>query len=320
MASPLTVAPSGNVTFLGFPLELESEGLGADVAILGLPYGDPYGLDEVSNDQGRAPAAVRRASARAMRGLERWDFDLGGTLLDGQDVRLVDCGDVPGDARELGRHYQSAEHLAGNLLAAGVLPIIIGGDHGVPIPVLRAYEEHGPITLIQVDAHLDWRDEVNGVREGYSSPMRRASEMAHVAEIFQFGLRSSGSARAEDVAAALDYGAHLVPDSELQQVGMAALLERIPDGGRYYLTIDADGLDPAVMPAVAARTPGGLSFDQMRTLIHGLVAKGRVVGMDIVEITPRRDLNDISAITAARLIVNLIGMAVRGGYFGGAGG
>ena len=105
------------------------------------------------------------------------------------------------------------------------------------------------------------------------------------------------------------------PDIELQTVGMDAVLDRIPDGGNYYLTIDADGMDPTIMPAVAGPAPGGVTYPQMRTLIHGLVAKGRVVGMDIVEITPKRDLNGISAITAGRLMCNLIGMAVRAGYF-----
>ena len=87
------------------------------------------------------------------------------------------------------------------------------------------------------------------------------------------------------------------------------------DGRRYYLTIDADGVDPVIMPAVAGPAPGGVTYAQMRTLIHGLVKKGRVAGMDIVEITPRRDLNGITSITAGRFIINLIGMAVRAGYF-----
>jgi agmatinase len=96
---------------------------------------------------------------------------------------------------------------------------------------------------------------------------------------------------------------------------MAAVLARIPDGGRYYLTIDADGLDPSVMPAVAGPVAGGLLFHQVRELIHGLVAKGRLVGMDICEITPKRDLDGISSLTAGQLILNYIGAATRAGYF-----
>jgi len=96
---------------------------------------------------------------------------------------------------------------------------------------------------------------------------------------------------------------------------MQSVLDRIPDGGNYYLTIDADGLDPAIMPGVAGPALGGVTYVQMRKLIHGLVKKGKVVGMDIVEITPSMDVNNISCITAGRLIVNLIGAAVRADYF-----
>ena len=96
---------------------------------------------------------------------------------------------------------------------------------------------------------------------------------------------------------------------------MKAVLDLIPDEGNYYLTIDADGVDPTIMPAVAGPAPGGVNYSQMRTLIQGLVKKGNVVGMDIVEITPNRDINGITAITAGRFICNLIGSAVRAGYF-----
>ena len=316
MSDPLTVAPrQGFKSFLDFPLALDLDALDAQVAILGIPYGDPYSIDEVTNDQTNAPTAVRQASDRISTGPAQWDFDLGGTLLDGTDVRVVDCGDVPGDARELDGHYRRAEAAVRKILAGGALPIVIGGDHGVPIPVFRAFEGRGPITLVHIDAHLDWRDEVNGAREGYSSPIRRASEMAHIDRIFQVGLRSQGSARAEEVDAALSYGAEIVTAFELHDAGMDAFLARIPDGGTYYLTIDADGMDPAVMPAVAAPAPGGVTYHQACKLIHGLVGKGRVAGMDIVEITPKRDVNDISSITAGRLILNLIGAAVRAGYF-----
>jgi len=139
--------------------------------------------------------------------------------------------------------------------------------------------------------------------------------MDHINDIYQIGLRAAGSARPEEVDAALKYGAHLITDIELQEIGMKSVLDRIPDGGQYYLTIDADGVDPTIMPAVAGPAPGGVNYPQMRTLIQGLVNKGKVVGMDIVEITPSRDLNGITAVTAGRFICNLIGTAVRAGYF-----
>jgi agmatinase len=316
MAHPLIVAPAvGHQTFLYSRLVETLDALTADIAFLGIPYGNPYNYHATVNDQANAPAALRRASDRLIRSIERYDFDLGGPLYDGQAIDVVDCGDVRPELGDTKAHLQRAEQVVRRILAAGALPIVLGGDHGIPIPVLRAFEGQGPITLVQIDQHIDWRDEVNGVREGLSSPIRRASEMPHIGEIFQIGLRATGSARSEEVAAAQAYGAHLITAYELHDVGMDAILARIPDGGRYYLTVDLDGMDPSIAPAVEAPCPGGVTFHQARKLIHGLVKKGRVVGMDVVEITPSTDVNQITCITAGRLIVNLIGAAVRAGYF-----
>ena len=316
MTKHLTVPPKKAYhSFFDAPIVTDFNELEADIGIIGIPFSDPYSMEEVTNDQTNAPTAIRRVWQRALRGLDRYDFDVGGIVFDPDVTKVVDCGDIPGNPREMTQHYRDAEKAIKIMADKNILPIILGGDHGIPVPVLKGLKEKGPITLIQIDAHLDWRDHVNGAREGYSSPIRRASEMDHVNEIFQIGLRSAGSARQEEVDAALAYGAHLIPDIELQDVGMKAVLERIPSGGNYYLTVDADGMDPSVMPAVNGPAAGGVTFPQIRTLIHGLVDKGRVVGMDIVEIQPSKDVNNISSITAGRIICNLIGKAVRAGYF-----
>jgi agmatinase len=312
----LTTAPlHGQTTFLFSQLVSNLEHLNAHIAFLGIPFGSPYTVAEVSNDQSTMPAAMRQATDRMVRSLERYDFDLGGPLYAGKPIRAVDCGDVRADVHDLKAQVARAEQVVRRIVGSGAMPIVLGGDHAVTIPVLRAFEGRGPITLIQIDQHLDWRDEVNGIQDGLSSPMRRASEMEHIDQIFQIGLSATGSARQEEVEAARAWGAHLIPAHELHEVGMDAVLRLIPDGGRYYLTVDMDGMDCAIAPAVAAPMPGGVTFVQARRLVHGLVAKGRVVGMDVVEITPRTDINQITCITAGRLIVNLIGAAVRAGYF-----
>lgn len=309
----LTTPPDrGPATFLysepDFLLRLDR----ADIAFLGIPYGSGYSFVP---DQARAPAALRAATSRILRAKERYDFDLGGTLYADLPVRAVDCGDVRANVADPRSHVDRAEQAVRRILASGAMPIVFGGDHAIPIPVLRAFEGDD-ITLIQIDQHIDWRDDVNGVRDGLSSPIRRASEMPHVGQIFQIGLRATGSARPEEVAAAQAYGANLITAYELHDAGVDAILARIPDHGRYYVTIDMDGMDPSCAPAVAAPCPGGVSFIQARALLRGLVRKGRIVGMDIVEITPRTDVNQITCITAGRLIVNLLGAAARAGHFG----
>jgi agmatinase len=316
MSLPLTVPPrSGHQSFLYSPVATDLDVLEADIAFLGIPHGSAYEPHAISNDQIKAPDAVRAVTDRICRSLERYDFDVGGPIYDGRAVKAVDVGNVPFDINDRGSHYQRAEEAVRKILAAGAMPITIGGDHGIPIPILRAFEGRGPITLIQVDAHIDWRDHVNGVCDGLSSPIRRASEMDHIGDIFQIGIRSQGSGRPEEFEAAQAYGANIIPAFEVHDNGIDAVLAKIPDGEQYYITIDADGLDPSVMPAVEGPAPGGLTFHQVRRLIHGLVRKGRVLGMDIVEITPSADVNNITSITAGRLIVNLIGAAVRADYF-----
>ena len=316
MPKTLTNPPKrGFQSFHDFPIVNDLDNFKADIAIIGIPFGDPYSMGEASNDQSNAPTHIRRFCERALRGLDRFDFDIGGKLLNDQDIKVVDCGDVIGEAKDVSGNHLRSEQAVRKILNAGALPIILGGDHAIPIPVFRALENRGPITLIQVDAHIDWRDTFHGVTQGLSSVIRRASEMDHINEIYQIGLRSAGSARPEEVEAALNYGANLISDMELQDVGMQEILDRIPDKQNYYLTIDADGVDPTIMPAVAGPAPGGVNYSQMRKLIQGLVKKGKVLGMDIVEITPSKDINGISAITAGRFICNLIGSAVRAGYF-----
>lgn len=318
MSSHLTVPPKClPQTMFGAPLVLDLDTLKADIAVLGIPFGSAYEPDQISNDQSFAPDAIRSWSKRAHRSDDRYDFDIGGTLFDGRDIKLVDVGNVVLDIHSPKTHLEKAEAAVRKILAAGAMPITLGGDHGIVIPIFRALEDQGPVTLIHVDAHLDWRDDVNGVRDGLSSPIRRASEMAHFGEIFQIGIRSQGSARPEEYEAAKAYGAHIIPASEVLDGGIDAVIDKIPSGGRYYISIDADGVDPTVMPAVRGPAPGGPVFHHIRKLIHGLVKKGRVLGMDIVEITPATDLHGITSIVAGRFIINLIGAAVRANYFGG---
>lgn len=311
------VPPTGHGTLLYSELVTDLENLKADIAVLGMPFGSPYGPKSFNNDQTNAPQAIRAVTDRIVRAPDHYDFDIDGPMLQGRkDIRFVDCGNVMPDLARPGDHYRRCETAVRRILKAGALPIVLGGDHGITTPVLRAYDSLAPVTIVHIDAHLDWRDEVNGVRDGLSSPIRRASEMAHVDRIFQIGLRAQGSARPEEYEAAKAYGAEIVTAYELHDLGMDTVLSRIPDGGNYYLTIDADGLDPTIMPAVDGPAPGGVSFLQARKLIHGLVKKGRVVGMDIVEIQPGKDnASKLTCVTAGRLILNLIGASIRAGYF-----
>jgi agmatinase len=317
----LTESPNKSpCTFLDFPLVTDLDNLQADIAILGIPFGMPYESQAMANDQSRAPDRIRQFTNAADIYYSRnhYDWDLRGSLLDGRNIEVVDCGNVTADRHDHQQHYVRAEEAARKIFARDTTLITLGGDHGVPIPVLRALEVlDTSVTLIHVDAHLDWRDEINGETQGYSSPVRRASEMPWIGEIVQIGLRGIGSARDQEVDDAIAYGAKIFDAYEVHDMGMDQIIGQIPDGGPYYLTIDADGVDPTIMPAVMAQTPGGLSWHDLRKLVHGLVNKGRVLGMDLVEIAPMHDVGNITMIHAERLICNFIGACVRADYYEG---
>jgi agmatinase len=315
--TPLLEAPSGPPrTFLDFPLVTDLAAFDAEFAILGVPFGMPYATEAMANDQSRAPDALRMASEHPAYTTTHFDWDLGGPLLDDRDIRVVDVGNVTADRYDHAEHYRRAERVARELFRKGATVITLGGDHGIPIPIMRALDVVGEtITLVHIDAHLDWRDDVNGEREGYSSPIRRASEMDWFGHITQIGIRGIGSARTGEVEDARAYGADIITAYDVHDNGMDWVLDRIPDGGPYYLTIDADGLNPTIMPAVMAQTPGGLDWIQTRKLIHGLVKKGRVLGMDLVEIAPSRDVGVTTMVHAERVICNFIGAAVRANYY-----
>jgi agmatinase len=271
------------------------------VAILGAPHATPYRPGEASH-AAAAPAALRAALRAYAATAGQYDFDLDAV----PPADAVDCGDLAGDPGDPAGNRARITAAARSLLDRGVRPVLLGGDDSVPIPFLQAYEGHGPITVVQVDAHLDWRDEVGGERLGYSSTMRRASEMPWVERIVQVGLRGIGSARAADVADARAWGSRLVPAAALHRGGVGPVLDLVPAEAACVVTLDCDGLDPSIMPAVIAPAPGGLGYGQALDLIHGLAAKARLVGFDLVEFVPARDPAGLAALTAARLVANAV--------------
>jgi agmatinase len=135
--------------------------------------------------------------------------------------------------------------------------------------------------------------------------------MPHVAGMVQVGLRSVGSARLADIEAARHFGSRFVTAREVHAHGVEAALRHIPEGAHVVVTLDCDGLDPSIMPGVAARTPGGLSYTQAIDLIAGLGKRARIAGFDLVELYPPADIDNLSALTAARLLVNVIGAIAR---------
>ncbi len=258
-------------TFCDFPFAALRE-LDADVAVLGAPHGTPYQPGIASHAAG-APAALRAALEWSDSRRDHIDMDQGAPLMDGIDA--VDIGDVAvGAAGDGAANRAAIRDAVAAVRAAGTAAILLGGDDSVPIPFFEGFKGE-EIWIVQIDAHIDWRDQVEGVTHGFSSTMRRASEMAQVKGIVQIGARGVGSARAGELADAREWGAHLFPMRQVVAEGLGPALAAVPEGACVVLNIDADGLDPALCPGVLSPTFGGIGYQQMLDLFEGLAARGQ---------------------------------------------
>lgn len=318
MDSRIVPVPLGKATFLDMPRCDDLSTLEADIAVIGVPYGYPYGMEGSQSLSATAPAAIREQSVRWAPFLGHYDYDFGSEIFAGRDVRIVDCGDVamlPGDYA--GNSAKSTAVIKA-ILDRGAVPFVLGGDHAIPIPVFRAYEHHGPIYIVHLDQHIDWRQEREGMTEGLSSTLRRASEMPWVTGMAQIGMRAVGSARQQEVEDALAYGAIQVRAEELHEIGVQAVLDRIPEAAQYYITFDADALDVPIAPGVVTPGFGGVTYYEASNLIRGVARKGKIVGFDMVEVVPSLDVANITSHVAARLMFNLMGEMAHTGQIGKA--
>jgi agmatinase len=247
------------------------------------------------------PAAIRAASCRLAHFAGNHDFDTGRPFASWRR-RIADGGDVStarADAEGNRRRITAAVH---EVLVGGAMPVLFGGDDSVAAPFVAAWRDHGPLTIVHVDAHLDFRDEVDGERHGYSSSMRRACEMGWVRRILHIGQRGVGSARASDVQDSLAAGNTIVSARELARVGVAAAAAQLAVDEEYVLVYDVDGTDPADIPAVRAPAPGGPRAAVVADLFAALAARGRLQGLVVAELEPLLDPNGSSAMVLARLV------------------
>jgi agmatinase len=230
--------------------------------------------------------------------------------LPGGSGDACDLGDLPyGDDAAANR--ETIRSAVSAILDRGAVPLVLGGDDSVPIPMLQAFEGRGKFTIVQVDAHIDWRDEVDGERWGLSSTMRRASEMDHIERIIQVGARNIGSARPQDLADAKAWGAQFFTARDVARDGLQPVLNAIPAGSNVIICFDCDALDPSIMPAVIGRAAGGLGYWQAVELMTGIAEKSRIAGFDLVEFMPAQDVDGLGALTAHRIVATAMGLVCR---------
>jgi agmatinase len=294
----------GGIPFTQDPGELE----GFDVAVVGAP------MDDLVSDRPGArlaPRAIRAASCPPGAHLE--------VKVDPFAVlRVVDYGDAPVIPADPGVSHDAIEATVGEVLAAGALPAVLGGDHSITEPAIRACAAvHGPVGVVHFDTHTDTGAEVFGVERSHGTFMRRLVDAGHVdpGRYAQIGLRGYWPGEAEFAWQAergiTSLFAHDVRDLGIREVMARAIAAVGP--GPVYLTVDVDVLDPAFVPGTGTPEPGGLTATELLLGVRTAAAELELIGVDVVEVIPSTvGTNDYSALVADRVVREaLTGIALR---------
>jgi len=285
------------------------DNISADVAVMGAPF--DFGTQWRAGAR-FGPRSIRDASTLfsfGHRGV--YDHEDDAVYLDPDDVKIIDIGDADIIHTDTQRSHCNIEYGVRKILEANALPVVLGGDHSITIPCVNAFdqdcEKNGPIHLVQFDAHLDFVDVRHGVKYGHGSPMRRAAEKKYVTGLTQLGIRNVSSTAKEGYDTARSMGSDFLSVRQVRKLGTQAVLERTPEGSRYYVSIDIDAFDPSIAPGTGTPSHGGFSYYDVLEILQGLAKRGNVVGVDLVEVAPVYDPSGSTQILAAQILMNFIG-------------
>ena len=295
----------GICSFGKYPIQTDWSQIDADVAILGAPF--DFGTQYRPGAR-FGPRAIREASTLFSFGhAGAYDHEDDITYLAADKTRIVDIGDADIIHTDTAQSHANIETGVRAILAAGAVPVVLGGDHSVNIPCINAFRDQEPFHLVQIDAHLDFVDERHGVTAGHGNPMRRAAEKPWVKGLSQFGIRNVSSTAREGYEDARGFGSDILSVRQIRKLGIDAVLDRLPKNERFYVTIDIDGFDPSIAPGTGTPSHGGFMYYEILELLDGLCRRGNIVGIDLVEVAPDYDPTGSTSTLAAQLLLNFIG-------------
>lgn len=290
---------SGPGTFMRLPAAETAQGL--DVAFVGVPM--DHGTSWRSGTR-FGPKELRSQSAM----IRPYNIQTGAAPFD--SLNCADLGDVPINTFNLNETIDIIAKYYDAILKHDVVPMTLGGDHTLTLPILRAIaKKHGPVGLIHIDAHADVSDTMFGEREVHGTVFRRAYEegLLDANRVWQVGLRGTGYS-AEDFDDPLEWGFKMILAQEIWHkslIPLAAEIRKEIGEGPVYITYDIDSLDPAYAPGTGTPEIGGLTTPQAMELIRGLRGLD-IVGCDLVEVSPPYDASGNTALTGANLMFEML--------------
>ena len=303
------VAPpySGLSTLLGAPYRPEAASQpdfgGLDIALLGIPM-----------DLGVTNRAGARLGPRAVRAVERVGlYEHALRMAPAASCRIADIGDIPLESRyDLAACHRGIESFVSRLVDAGVVPLSVGGDHSVTLPVLKAVGRNEPVGLVHIDAHCDTGGALEGTKFHHGGPFRQAvlDGVLDPERTIQIGIRGESEFLWEF---SYDSGMTVVHAETVAEIGIDAVIEKarqVVGNGPVYVSFDVDGLDPAYAPGTGTPEIGGLSTLDALRLLRGLIGLN-VVGGDLVEVAPQYDPTSNTAHAGAQMLFEILCLATR---------
>ncbi len=271
-----------------------------DVGLCGVPF--DLGLNHRTGAR-HGPAGVREMSRLIRRvhptsGIRPFDI-----------CNVADVGDAPINPMSKDRSIEMIEAFFREMRQANIIPIAVGGDHTIPLPILRALADDRPVGILHFDAHADTLDQICGDKINHATFMRRGHEEGLIdpKRTIQVGLRGSRFSP-DDIQYGYDVGYSIITMDEYEEMGRKAAIEKINEilgDGPIYVSIDIDGMDPAYMPGTGVPEIGGLIPRDVQVILRSLAGR-EIVGADISEVSPCYDPTGITCVTVANLMFELL--------------
>jgi guanidinobutyrase len=284
------------------PTVEDVRGAGAGAAIYGIPW-DSMQVSRSGANYG--PRGIREISAQFLSYNATWDFDVVAAC------KPVDCGDCHVVVGNAARTFERAEHDISQIVAAGAVPVVLGGDHSVTIPAVRAVKsQHANPGLVLIDTHLDTALEVGGEPLSNCCPITRAIDAGFdPRKTVLVGISGWMNPRSE-IDYCREHGIKVIWLEDIWERGTAAVISEAlaiagADDDELYLTVDIDALDGGFAPGTSCPTPGGLTAREMLELVRGIAQHG-LVGLDVVETAPSLDPTSITAGMAVRVVLDAL--------------
>jgi len=299
-----------NYPFVGIPsflraaISTDLERLDADVAVMGVPTdeGSPF-----MPGSRFGPRGIREQSLRFYGdGRGYYDPQVRRRFLEHEMThgRLVDVGDADVLPTNVVDTLHNVTAMTRQLLDRGALPVVLGGDHAISFPVVRAYGE--PLHVVHFDAHLDYAPFIHGLEFTNGHAFRHIAHLDHVQSLTQVGIRSLRT-REQQHADTLGDGNRVVTMEEFRDL-RTRLVEALPTDARCYVSLDIDVLDLSLVPGCVSAEPNGMSYAELRDTLFALAEHTEIVGFDLVEVNPQLDVGTgITSYLAAHTILEFLG-------------